>query len=77
MIQKFSMIQNEHIIVCFNHTLDTIIIQRHYGDKAKLFSGFDGLKESFETFAECINEEVSFEDAIKFFTPSIGKTFVG
>lgn len=71
MIKRTSIIQNVLISVAFCQEDDVVSIATNEAPvRSKLFAGFPDLKEAYEAFQHSFSIKTTFDDAVKFFTPT-------
>ena len=76
MISKFTGCTNEKIVVTCLLSTDCVVIRESYEQKReKLFAGFP-LRDLYNDFSELFSENITFDEAVKFFSPNIGNYVV-
>jgi hypothetical protein len=76
MITRTKGIANNHINVIWVSEPETVIVMQDNPKKQQPFSGFDGLREMFETYCKSFSENIGFNETVSFFKPNIQQTKV-
>lgn len=71
MIEQISTIKNKKIAVTFMLPQDAVFIENIATKQTKVFGGWSGLKEQFNSFCESFSNEINFEYACDYFKPNI------
>jgi hypothetical protein len=71
-MQKTSTISNAHVQVYYQSRPEMIVVcDLRNANKQQPFSGFDGLKDLFETYCASFNEQIGYNESCDFFKPNI------
>jgi hypothetical protein len=77
MIQEFHTISNNSVAVTWQKDPEFVVVARLPDMKMqKMFAGFEGVKELFESFIQSFSEQTDYETASNFFKPNTQQQFV-
>lgn len=78
MITKICSILNKQVMVTYSNTPDCVIVNNPNipGIPPQIFSGFDGIKEMFESYQLSFSEQTDLQTTLDFFKPNIQPTVV-
>ena len=76
MATKFAGVANDAIVVWFASATLTVIVTDSKNARNKIFAGWDSISEAWDIFQNSFSDHITFEDAIRFFTPTIGQTII-
>lgn len=76
MVTRFTVLCNDFINVSLNRQSVAVAVCTPDGGNTRLFA-FDGVIELYEAFNESVSEETTYQDAISFFSPALGKVYIG
>lgn len=70
MVQKFTVVQNNHVIVCYNQLFKAVSVAHADDvDNPTFFAGFDGLEEMYNQFFDVFSANITHADACEYFKP--------
>lgn len=73
--EKILAIGNQNFSACYNFRLEAVTISNNENGADKLFAGYP-LLELFRSFMQSMNENITFDDTVKFFEPTIGNVLI-
>lgn len=75
MIDKIELIQNDNVTVGYSFLQEAIIITDRKSSKNKIL-GWNGIVDLFNCFWNSFSEEITFDDAISFFSFPDNRIFI-
>ena len=71
MIEKVHFIKNTKTTVTYMEHQEAVFVQNNVTSMMRCFGGWDGLGDLYYSFCNSFSLEVTYKEAVDFFTPNI------